>query len=350
MQWGLASILSIVGIFLVSGLVAIIGAASREAKLDPGQLPAEANLRSGRKATIIGVVIVLALVVGGNYWWNYEANDYNQRIYKPLQMTAALNGSNLSLQITEPGWMQAGTLEQAAFRVFIRKMDDLVPDHGHIMHLYAIRQPGLDVVYHLHPDQRDNGVFTLSLPSMPAGRYKLYADIVHSNGFPETMVTEIDLPALTARPLAGDDASASAQPWQNSSTTNTVFTLPDGYKMEWLRGDKPLRARQPTSFNFRLTKPDGTAPSDMALYMGMVGHAAFVKTDGTVFAHIHPNGSISMAAMMLAQGMPPDMQMPSGITNTVSFPYGFPTPGQYRIIVQMKHSSTIETAIFDCVI
>ena len=350
MEWGLGSVLSVIGIFLVSGLVAIIGAASREAKLDPGQQPTEGNLRSGRKATIIGAIVVLGLVFGGNYWWNSEANDYNLRIYKPLQMSAAVQGSELSLQMSEPGWMQARTIEQAAFRVFTRKMDDLVADHGHIMHLYAIRQPGLDVIYHLHPEQRDNGIFVLPLPSMAAGHYKLYADIVHANGFPETLVSEIDLPALNARPLAGDDASATTEPWQKSGGTNSVFILPDGYKMEWLRGNEPLRAKQATLFQFRLSKGDGSVPSDMALYMGMVGHAAFVKTDGTVFAHIHPNGSVSMAAMMLAEGMPAGMQMAEGVSNTVSFPYGFPTAGQYRIFVQMKHGETVETGVFDATV
>ena len=349
MQWGLGVILSAIGLFLVSGLIAIIGAASREAKLDPGQTPSESNLRSGRKATIIGAVLVIAIVVACNYWWGYEENDYNQRIYKPLHMAATLNGTDLSLQLSEPGWMQARTIQQIAFRVFTRKMDDLVLDHGHLMHLYALRQPGLDVVYHLHPEQRENGSFVLPLPSMVAGQYKLYADIVHADGFPETLVTEIYLPARSARPLSADDASASTEPWQKASTTNNAFTLPDGYKMEWLRGDKPLLAGQAMSFTFRLTKPDGTAPGDMALYMGMGGHAAFVKTDGTVFAHIHPNGSISMAALMLAEGMPADMQMDEAVRSTVSFPYGFPTPGQYRIFVQMKHGNTVETGVFDAI-
>jgi len=35
---------------------------------------------------------------------------------------------------------------------------------------------------------------------------------------------------------------------------------------------------------------------------------------------------------------------PSG---AVGFPYGFPTPGAYRIFVQMKHGQTVETAAFD---
>jgi len=234
-------------------------------------------------------------------------------------------------------------------------MDDLVPDHGHIMHLYAIRQPGLDALYLLHPEQRESGTFTLTLPSMVAGRYKLYADIVHANGFPETMVTEIDIPALTSRPLAGDDASAVTEPWQKSSAGDTVFTLPDGYKMEWLRGDQPIVAKQAAPFRFRLTKPDGMAPTDMALYMGMMGHAAFVKTDGTVFAHIHPNGSVSMAALMLTANTgnePMSMNMPGmtmDLPNTATFPYGFPSPGRYRIFVQMKRGQTIETGVFDAI-
>jgi hypothetical protein len=31
----------------------------------------------------------------------------------------------------------------------------------------------------------------------------------------------------------------------------------------------------------------------------------------------------------------------------VSFPYGFPTAGHYRIFVQMKHGGTVETGAFD---
>ena len=216
MQFGLGALLSVLGLFLVGGLIAIIGAASREAKLPADQQPTDADRRRSRTATVIGVIILLVIVWGSNAWWNSEAEDYSQRIYKPLQMSASLNGAELSLQMSEPGWMQASRPELAAFRVFTRKIDDLVPDHGHIMHLYAIRQPGLDVVYHLHPEARENGSFTLTLPSVAAGHYKLYADIVHANGFPETMVTAIDLPVITSRPLSGDDAAATAEPWQKA--------------------------------------------------------------------------------------------------------------------------------------
>jgi len=88
--------------------------------------------------------------------------------------------------------------------------------------------------------------------------------------------------------------------------------------------------------------------------MGMPGHAAFIKNDGTVFAHVHPSGSVPMAALELANPSAPmdhsmhhmDMALPPEVV----FPYGFPTPGNYRVIVQMKHGGVIETGIFDAAV
>jgi hypothetical protein len=35
------------------------------------------------------------------------------------------------------------------------------------------------------------------------------------------------------------------------------------------------------------------------------------------------------------------------IAPVVEFPYGFPSPGRYRIFIQMKHANTVETGVFD---
>lgn len=99
----------------------------------------------------------------------------------------------------------------------------------------------------------------------------------------------------------------------------------------------------------------------------MPGHAAFVKTDGSAFAHTHPEGSAAMPAVMLANESPglamPDMpamntmDMSSTsstpaepVSSTVAFPYGFPSSGSYRIFIQIKHGSTVETGVFDAVV
>jgi hypothetical protein len=122
--------------------------------------------------------------------------------------------------------------------------------------------------------------------------------------------------------------------------------------MVWHRDRRVLHARQPVVFQFELLDPQGHIPSDMQLYLGMTGHAAFVKTDASAFAHIHPAGTVSMASLQMAEQQlgilsPPSHHMHSTIPNRTGFPYGFPSPGRYRIIVQMKHGGTVETGMFD---
>jgi hypothetical protein len=223
-----------------------------------------------------------------------------------------------------------------------RKIDDFLPDHGHLMHLYMIRQPDAARVWHLHPEMTSRGTFTHALPPVPAGEYQLYGDVVHHDGFAETMVARLVIPVdLVGTPVSGDDAAGIRG------------ESPDGSHIVWDRDPAPLKARKAGIFKFRLVDRDGKPVEDAELYMGMSGHAAFVKNDGTVFAHVHPSGSVPMAALALANpqrqnhSMDPSMHHKSALPPEADFPYGFPTPGDYRVIVQMKHNGVIETGIFD---
>ena len=361
MQTGLGVLLGGLGLLLVVGVIGIVGAAARDAQLPPGAVASRQANKRARIAMACALVAMIAAVWFGNQWWKSEADNYARYVYKPLTMQPTLQpNQTLDLKINDPGWIKS------------RKLDDFVLDHDHLMHLYLIRQPGMDVVYHLHPEQIAPGEFQLALPSIPAGLYNLYADVVHATGFPETLAAQLELPQIAGRALAGDDAKGMTQPLSslrgepNACPVNPVagsrFHLPDGYTMVWDNAAK-LPAKTPQAFEFSLLGADGKPASDMALYMGMTGHAAFVKEDGSVFAHVHPSGTVSMAALMMAaaENRPkdaamasmPGMMMPSaknrasGVSNTVGFPYGFPTAGAYRIFVQMKHGQTIETAAFD---
>lgn len=353
MQRGLGTFLAILGILLVVGMVGIVGAAAREAKLPPGATPPPRNRRAARIAMAVTAAVLVTGVFLGNVWWKSEAASYSEYIYKPLTMNASLTSASLPapatlhLQLHDPGWFSQ------------RRLDDFIPDHDHLMHLYLIRWPQMDVVFHLHPQVADAGTFNLPLPSISAGNYRLYADVVHKNGFPETIVGSITLPAISGVALAGDDAAGTAPPVTSqaavSPSGDRIFRLPDGYTMVW-RSPGKLVAKAPQSFQFDLLDPSSKAAADEALYMGMLGHAAFLKTDGTVFAHIHPNGTMAMAALMMANPKQ-QMQTTSSMSGmamptehlpaSVSFPYGFPSAGRYRIFVQMKHGSTVETGIFD---
>jgi hypothetical protein len=339
MAWGLG----LLGMFLVISMAGTVGAAIREAKLKPGVAPTPALQRRGLIAMTLSLALMAAAAYLGGKWWNVEAASYAGNIYTRPVTTAALTGDQFDLTV-QPF---RGKTERRS-----RSNDDFLPDHGHLIHLYAIREPEMDAAFHLHPERVAPGDFRMNLPTMPPGHYQLYGDVVHANGFPETLTATVDVPDhLAGMPLASEDAEALPAPLSHGELGN-AYKLPDGYTMIW---DRPASLTASTAylFHFRLVDPAGKPATDMQPYLGMAGHAAFVKTDGTVFAHTHPEGSAAMAAVMLADGGSIDggsmaqMSQPAALAPAVDFPYGFPTPGAYRIFIQMKHAGTVETGVFD---
>jgi hypothetical protein len=100
----------------------------------------------------------------------------------------------------------------------------------------------------------------------------------------------------------------------------------------------------------------------------MVAHAMVTRPDGTVFAHLHPVGTVSMAAQTalvmrttadsvagsLGRRMSARAHGAHGAgferaasAGEFTIPYGFPAPGRYRIWVQVKLRGTVKTAVFD---
>jgi hypothetical protein len=298
-------------LFLSTGMVAIVRAAVETRK---------------KSATVVASVLVGLALWGGWTWWGSDAAAAGQKIYKPLSISAMLDGDRLEMKLADPGWLP------------LRKLDDLVPDHGHLMHLFLVRWPEMDRVFHLHPEQTATGYFETAAPSIPRGNYRIYGDIVHDSGLAETAVGEVSLPDVTGKPVSGDDADGPSLP-------------AGGYSMIWLHDQsKPIVATQVQLFAFEITGPDGKAVNDLEPYMGMGGHAEFIKEDGSVFAHVHPTGSVPMAAVNVAS---PAAMMAMHETKpgpVVSFPYGIPTPGKYRVFVQMKRAGRVETGTFEVVV
>jgi hypothetical protein len=291
----------------------------------------------------VAIAIVLAAFILGNKWWGSEANANDRLNYRLPNMQPSLTGSLLRLHLDNPN-----EAEPTRFRTEQPdriRLDDLIQDHGHLMHLFIVRMPDMKTFWHLHPDQTQPGYFAVNLPMMPEGQYKLYADIVHHTGFPETQVATMHLPAVTGEALTGDNAGSL-----DLSPADKVAQLSGGYRMVWQRDDRAFKANQPYWFRFRVEDRDGKPAADLEPYMGMAAHAVFLSSDGNVFAHVHPAGSVSMAAVNLAEGGSAKAGM-EGMEHTapsaeVSFPYGFPKPGDYRIFVQIKRAGKIETGEF----
>jgi hypothetical protein len=336
-------------LFIVFGFIAIVGASTGQAQTDPGQSLSPGRRRRAWIARGVATVFVAIVLVLGNWWWNVEAGDYAGYIYKPLEMHPSLDtNGELSLTLHDPGWL--------GFRV----VDDLVPDHGHVMHLFMVRTPNLDHLVHLHPTQTHATVFGHRLPGADAGQYRLFGDIVHATGFAETAVADLMVPAVDNTPLEGDDSEASVALGATFEPARTIAPLADGAHMVWQRDVAPLVARRPYQLVFRVEDASGTPVTDLEPYMGMPGHAVVIKRDLRVFAHVHPFGTAAMKSMALAastlpgvaQDPTPDphaMHRPEGVAPaaTVSFPYGFPQPGEYRVFVQVRRKSGVQTGVFD---
>jgi hypothetical protein len=291
----------------------------------------ERSRRRARRAAIGVAVGVVALLAAGNAWWNAEASSYAKLVARPWQLAPSRSGCQLTIV--------AGT-------------EPLLPDHGHAMHLFVARLPGLDAIAHLHPERDAAGSFHQTLPSLPAGRYRLFADIVVNTGFPITGTGELELPELACPPPGGDDVA-----WQGRADP-ARSALDEGATLVW---DRParLRAGEPLALRFRAVDGAG-APVALEPYMGMAGHALVLRDDATVFAHLHPSGSVAMPALELARqaqatdpmamampGMDMAMHGAPVRPEDLAFPYGFPRPGTYRLFVQVRHAGRIVTGAFD---
>ena len=368
----LGALLLTLAIGLALGAISIVGGAARESRLAPGAPVTPELKRRGRRAMAITAVIVAAIFYFAFAWWNSDAQSYAAvtKLFKPPKLALTLvDGNRLAISPSpaDKAWLQ------------YRVMDGIVPDHGHLMHLFLVRTPALDRIWHLHPARQPDGSFVDTLPSLEPGRYAVFADIVSQTGFPWTLVGSIDLPQINGTPLSGDDCGGEA-PALTPASDSTVDVLSDGTRVVWHRDAAALRANAPMILRFEVQDQNGKPATDVEPYMGMAAHAEIMSSDLQVFAHIHPSGSVPMASLMMVssksdstakpmQGMDmsgPSMNISGGsmdmsganmnmnmsastapLSPELSMPYGFPTPGHYRIFLQFKRANKIETAHFD---
>ncbi len=378
--------LAAMGVFLFIAAVKLAGAAFGEALLAPGTAVTRTARIWSRIGMGLALVVALAAVGFGKRWWDSVDRDYrSNRLYQPLPVTADVRTEReadvLRLRVDNSG-------SNARF------WSPVIPDHGKMMHLFLLREPGLDVFAHLHPMQRGPAVFDVILPPLPAGDYAVIADVTHESGFAQTLTAKVKLAegtntvslrtnlvargtnslndplcATPTRNLIAKDATLSPDPddsWHigNPSEGRTTLTnvdakscrLDGGYTMVW-EGGAALAANREASLRFRVLAPDGS-PAKLEPYIGMFGHAAVRRSDGSVFAHVHPVGTISMAAQQafmqrekqsLQTGADTNKPEPhtQGFAESVSFPYEFPKPGSYRLWVQVKVAGRPLTGVFD---
>ncbi len=328
-------------LLLAAGAVAIAGAGAREGSLPVGQAPGRMDKIRGRIGMTFAAALLALAFYGGYNWWNAEASQYAKQVYRPPSFLIDVNAEGtMFASVTSDGWSKT--------------IGDLVPEQEHFMHMFVVSLPAMEKVWRVHPDMQVSGVFTMKLPAMDAGKYWAFGDILHTNGFPETVSTAFELKEpITGGRAAGDDSQASAPP-AGKNTDPGTSVLTEKYRVILVHTDQQIKAGETTRLQFRIEGRNGRPAEDLEMYLGMPAQAAVIKHDRTVFALLNPSGTAPMAAVRLVSALfvrPPEdhasHSMNMGVPAEFSMPYAFPSAGNYRIFLQVKRRGLVETATFD---
>lgn len=338
--------LVVLGLVLFFGLLTIVHAAIGESRVAPGAAIEPRLRRRARIATAIAFPLLLLVVFGGWTWWQSEARAYERRLFRNLDVRLDATGDSLRLVVTDSLWARYWA-------------SHVVPDQGKLMHMFVVREPALDAFAHLHPSMPDSLTFATALPGLPAGRYRVYGDVVHETGFEQTLLGTVELPGTSATRTGDADDS-----WITGTSAVTLAPgasapLGDGLTMRWVGTSSAHRAGGPAGLRFAVRDAAGK-PVTLEPYMGMDGHAVVMRDDGAVFVHLHPMGTIATASQQLftlrergdttADGhlrvadLTAMREMGGG--SEVSFPYAFPRSGRYHVWVQVRRGGKVRTGAF----
>jgi len=346
------------GAFLFVGAITIVGAAVRESVLAPGTEPDSSRRRRSWWIRLLVVPVLALALFAGKKWWDADDAAHLASLYRPMQVRTTIDGAPgsgrvLTIAITDSQWLG-------------RRFVPLIPDHGKLMHLFLVRDD-LASFAHLHPLMIDSTTFRTALPPLGPGRYRLYADVVQETGFTQTLLDSVTLASAGAAWRADDPDDSWWSGRLSAVGVRQTAQLQDGSTMTWARDSSPIVAGRDLELRFSVRNKDGR-PARLEPYMGMLSHAVITRDDGSVFVHLHPSGTISVASQLAfalrqpgdtvrgvlgsrittAEGTASPMpSMEEGDSGTVTLPYAFPRAGRYRMWVQVKIKGGVLTGVFD---
>lgn len=391
-------ILAGLALLLVGIMTTIIGASTGDSLLKVGEVENTSTKKRRIVGSTIGASFCGLLLFGGNMWWNAETADYQQNIYRPYTAT-----SSISLR----GGQRILNFKIDSASVNGRSTSFIIPDHGKLMHMFLVKEGSMEVFAHLHPSRKDTLTFEAPLPNMPAGKYLIFADVLRYHSLQNTITDTVEIPQtpkVNVMPtLTGDSDDTFVVTNALNKSANSVVDesiticgtpgvktkLQDGSSIVWEeKPNQKLLAGKVYDLKFSVLAPDGK-PAELQTYLGMMGHAAVIKDDASVYIHLHPNGTYSSTAVQVLQkriaetsNKRPNLNNAKKFRDSVdnvlaklqtlteaerdkllmgdmkhelnghhggevTFPYVFPKAGHYRVWLQVKRGGKILTGVFD---
>jgi hypothetical protein len=226
----------------------------------------------------LSAVIILVLVVGG--YFLFPALSPAQ----PVQPSHAgqqgeaphgghdAHGGGHQQPSGEADARAAVTYENGQFTVSVtdesgKPVQEFEVNHEKLNHLIVVSED-LEQYYHLHPEYKGNGTFTLPFP-LAEGTYKTFVDVKPKNL--EYAVTPISIQV----------GQAHAHDRHKPLVPDTRFTKTvDGYKVTM--HPSSLQAGQPVTLAFTV---HDASPEP---YLGALGHVVILDETADHYVHVHP--------------------------------------------------------------
>lgn len=186
----------------------------------------------------------------------------------------------------------------------VTTFDDL---HERALHLIVLSRNLVDYS-HLHPAMDADGHWTVELPALAPGSYRVFADFQPKGS--ENLTLGIDVT------VAGNVETVALPEPDNVATIDGYTVTMDG-----------VPAVGDTELSFTVDLAGEVVRTDP--YLGAAGHLVAIRSGDLAYLHVHPH---------------------DGDTSIVTFTGEFPAAGSYRLFFDFAHGGTVRTAAFTVVV
>ena len=218
------------------------------------------------------------------------------------------------------------------------------------MHLFLIRDGGLDALAHLHPIARTPKAldFDVALPALPPESTASTATSCTAATRRHSSPTSRCRARARRRQRPPTRTIRGSQAPRYAAANPPAVDLGDGTRLEWARDNAPIAAGAEQLLAFSVRDASGAVVEVRAVY----GHdprtpSSPVATDRCSRTSIRRAAfrwrALRKFAGSEAAHAAHDMPMPG----EVAIPFAFPSAGPYRMWVQVKRNGVVRTAAFD---
>jgi hypothetical protein len=242
--------------------------------------------------------------VGGGAGHNVHSTAAAGPIGMPRGLAVSAAGFRLAV---ESDSVRADSPSRFAFRILdaagspVLHFEEL---HERRLHMIVLSRNLVDY-WHLHPTLADTGEWTVHLPALRPGSYRVFADFQPVGADNITLGTDITAPG-----------TVGAVEVPEPSRSDTV----DGYVVK-LSGDPAIGE---TELTFAVAVDGEPVRTDA--YLGAAGHLVAIRDGVLAFLHVHPHEEDT--------------------NDAVTFTGDFPTAGTYRLFFEFAHNGEVRTAAF----